>query len=56
LGTSLSQFIVIATSTYKKDQWKITINGLSSKPCSDFIKIFKHYAMKIMDREAVKQN
>jgi hypothetical protein len=42
----MSQLVVIATSTYKKDQWKITINGLFSKPCCDFRRVFEDYVTK----------
>jgi hypothetical protein len=46
IGTWMSQFVVITTYVYKKDQWKITISGLFSKPCYDFGKIFKDYVTK----------
>ncbi len=47
IGTLLSQLIIIATSIYKKDQWKKIINELFSKPCySDFKRIFEYYVTK----------
>jgi len=36
INRKLSWVVVIATSTYNKDQWKKTINRLFSKSCCDF--------------------
>jgi hypothetical protein len=49
------EFVIIATSTCKKDPWIITLNGLFVEPCYDFKKKSKSYATKKMDREAINQ-
>jgi hypothetical protein len=46
LAQRVSQFAFIATFAYKKDQWKITISGLFSKPCCNIKRIFEDYGIK----------
>jgi len=40
------EFVIIATSTCKKDPWIITFNGLFVEPCCDLKKKSKSYATK----------
>jgi hypothetical protein len=46
INIGVSCFAIIATSAYKKDQWKRTINQLFSKPCCNIIRVFEDYATK----------
>jgi hypothetical protein len=39
-GALSTNFFVLATSTYKKDEWQGTINQLFTKSCGDFKLIF----------------
>jgi hypothetical protein len=45
-STWASWFAIIATSTYKKDQWKKNISRLFSKPCCNLRRVFEDYAIK----------
>jgi hypothetical protein len=41
------EFVIIATSTYKNDQWTKTISGLFAETCYDFRRIFESHVTKI---------
>lgn len=40
------EFVIIVATTYKKDPWTKTFNGLFIEPCCDFGKISKSYTIK----------
>jgi hypothetical protein len=40
------EFVIIVTTTSKKDPWTRTFNGLFIEPCCDFRRISKSYMTK----------
>jgi hypothetical protein len=43
----MEEFVIIATSIYKKDHWTRTISGLFVETCCDFRRIFESHVTKI---------